>query len=94
MKDNCPVTGFDDKQKLQWPHAYKHLAGNAKLEKINLTNNELTILDNQINEFIKNQHITKELKIGEEELSITWKKSSKITSEAQNSLPLVRMNLV
>ena len=62
MKDNCPVTGFDDKQKLQWPHAYKHLAANAKLEKINLTNNELTILDNQINEFIKNQHITKELK--------------------------------
>ena len=62
MKDNCPITGFDDKQKLQWPHAYKHLTTNAKLEKINLTNNELTILDNQINEFIKNQHITKELK--------------------------------
>ena len=62
MKDNCPITGFDDKQKLQWPYAYKHLTTSAKLEKINLAKNELTIIDNQIQQFIKEQHITDELK--------------------------------
>lgn len=62
MNDNCPVTGFDDKQKILWPHAYKQLTSNAKLEKINLAENELTILDNQIQQFIKEQHINDELK--------------------------------
>ena len=62
MKDNCPVTGFNDKQKLHWPYAYKQLTTNAKLEKINLAENELTILDNQIQQFINEQHVTDELK--------------------------------
>ena len=62
MKDNCPITGFNDKQKLHWPYAYKQLTTKAKLEKINLAENELTILDNQIQQFIKEQHITDELK--------------------------------
>ena len=62
MKDNCPITGFNDKQKLHWPYAYKQLTTNPKLEKINLAENELTILDNQIQQFIKEQHVTDELK--------------------------------
>ena len=62
MKDNCPITGFDDKQKLQWPHAYKQLTTKAKLGTINIARNELTTLDNQIQLFIKEQRITDELK--------------------------------
>ena len=37
-----------------------------KIRKINLAKNELTIIDNQIQQFIKEQHITDELKKSKE----------------------------